>query len=277
MPLPTQPPALSLALAGIQSAGAPAADLRERIPWVRKIGFSAVHLNAAAPGIRPRDLDRSARRDLAAIIRREGLDLSGADLWIPPEHFLEPAQCDRAIAATLGTIELLADMAGLVRGMGSATARPVLSLALPGSMTEAALGELTGAADRAGVRIADHTLPHRTASPRFEPAIGIGIDPAALLASGLDPAAQVSALGARVASARLSDVARNIGGGRVIPGSREGKLDLLAYAIALATSEYRGWIVADTRSLTQPEASATAVCESWRGALAPGAPGSSAR
>jgi sugar phosphate isomerase/epimerase len=262
--MPQTPRSLSLSLCGFTPSAAAGENLREVIPWVRATGFAAVHLNAAAAGIRPRDLDRSARRDLAAIIRREGLDLSGADLWIPPEHFTEASNSDRAVTAVQSCIEYIAEIAGLVRGIGSAAHRPVLSIALPPALADSILLEIAAAADRAGVRIADHTVPLREANQRIEPAIGIGIDPAALLASGLDPAGQVFALGTRVASARLSDVSRSIGGGRIVPGSREGKLDLLGYSVALATSEFAGHIIADLRSLPQPEAAAAGMLETWR-------------
>lgn len=267
MPPAAQPPALSLALAGLQPAGTAPADLREIIPRARATGFAAIHLNTAARGIRPRDLDRSARRDLAAIIRREGLDLSGSDLWIPPEHFTDPGHSDRAVTATLGSIELVAELASLVRGIGSTAPRPVLSVALPSGVAGAILSGLAAAAERAGVRIADHAVPLRAADPSIEPAVGIGLDSASLLAAGLDPVSQVSANARRLASARLSDVSRSIGGGRVIPGSREGKLDLLAYSVSLMTAEYSGWVVADTRSLADPDSAAALMLANWRNSL----------
>jgi len=260
---------LSLALSAFTSTGAADSGLRETVPWAQRAGFAAVQLNAAAPGIRPRDLDRSARRDLAAIIRREGLDLSGADLWIPPEHFTDPVLADRAISAVTGAVELIADLATLVRGTGSAAPRPVLAVTLPPATADSTLTEFAAVADRAGVRIADHAVPPRPSNPAIEPAIAVGIDPAATLASGLDPAAQASTLAARIASARLSDVSRHVGGGRVVPGSRDGRLDLLAYSIALTTSGFKGHIIADARSLPQPRAAAAAMLEAWRNAPAP--------
>ncbi len=253
-------PPLSLALGGLQAGDASPAGLRDLVPWARSIGFAAGHLNAAAPGLRARELDRSARRDLAATIRREGLDLSGADLWIPPEHFSDPAQVDRAAGAAIAAMELVAELACLVRGIGSVAARPCISIVLPENLSGAVKSQLATAADKAGVRLADHApVAERTPST----GIDAGIDPAAALSAGKDPASLVSKLGPALASGRLSDLSRHVGGGRVVPGSRDGRLDLLAYIVALTTIEYTGWVVADTRSLAQPNAAAAAMVEAW--------------
>src|SRR5690606_31780409 len=67
---PMETPRLGIAMAGLDSERLglnPTAphETRALIDWARASGFAAVQLNAAAPGIRPRDLDRSGRRDLA--------------------------------------------------------------------------------------------------------------------------------------------------------------------------------------------------------------------
>lgn len=252
-------PPLSIALCGLLPSAPSGPGPREQIPWARTAGFDAVHLNVAAPGVRPRELDRSARRDLAAIIRREGLALSGADLWLPPEHLLTPAHADRALAALTNAIDLIAELSTLVRGIGARGTRPVLSTLLPPELSADALDILASAAEHAGIRIADHALPPREPNPRIEPALGIGIDPAAALAAGHDPAALVSRLADRLASARLSDISRTLGGGRVTPGSKDGKLDLLAYAVALTTTQFETFLCVDTRSLSSHDAPESAV------------------
>jgi sugar phosphate isomerase/epimerase len=191
-----------------------------------------VQLDAALPGIRPRELDRSARRDLASLLRRSQLDLSGLDLWVPPAHFLDPAQQDRAVSAVVGGLELAAELARLL------SATPVLSTALPDKVPPALLDSVRAAADLHGCTLADHAFP----SHGGEGPLAIGIDPAELLAARLDPAAEVSRLPATPAAARLSDYAN---AGRVTPG--KGQLDVLAYHIALSTKGYRGFTVVDLR------------------------------
>ena len=245
LPLPRLP--LSLALVGISSAEI-GVDPRAQITWAGGAGFNAVQLNAAASTVRPRDLDRSGRRDLAALMRRSGLLSSGVDLFIPPAHVTEPAHADRAIAALLGAISLSAELAGLTGGT------PIVSTELPrGPAADSAIHTIAEAAQSHGVRIADCAWPpsdrHGPESP-----IGVGVDPAAIFLVGesggeaaRDPAAAVSTLRGRLASVRLSDIASS---GRVAPGS--GRLDELAYVVAIATSAFRGSLVVDLRGLRRP-------------------------
>ncbi len=94
-------------------------DARDRIEAARRLGCRAVHLDAML--LKPRDLDRSARRDLAAYLRRAELAVTGWDLIIPAAHWADPARVDRAVAATLAAIDLAdeirrlwADAAGVV-------------------------------------------------------------------------------------------------------------------------------------------------------------------
>src|SRR4051812_47398878 len=123
-------PELSVSLAGLESsAEAPwAAGPRAAIEWAAAAGFRSVTLDGAAPGVRARDLDRSGRRDLAALLRRRGIGFAGIALWIPPEPLLAPAKTERALGAALGAIELAADLSRLEAGT-----TPVLHLIPPAS------------------------------------------------------------------------------------------------------------------------------------------------
>lgn len=260
-----------MALAGLDPAGlgiaAPATrddrggEVRALMGWARARGFRAVQLNAATPGLRPRDLDRSARRDLAATIRRHGLACSGLDLWIPPEHFDRPEHLDRAVASLLGAIDLAHELATLADGsvVTAQAARPgVVSVVLPDPLRPDVAASISERAQARNVRVADHAWPVRE---QPLPALDVGLDPAAILARGDDPAVAASRLGKRVASARLSDIARTgaggVGaamvGGRVAPGARAGSLDPLAYLVALVTAGYRGHAVVDLRAVPRQD------------------------
>jgi sugar phosphate isomerase/epimerase len=258
---PSASPALSLALIGLESA-AIGADPRAQIAWAGETGFGAVQLDATAPSVRPRELDRSARRDLASTMRRAGLASSGVDLFIPPAHLLDPAHADRAIAAMLGAIELAAQLADLTGGV------PVLSTRLPheaGART--AIDTLAEHALAHGVRVADHAWPPDESIPGASP-IGVGLDPASMFLADpeADPAAAASRLGERVAGARLADLDAD---GRAAPG--DGRLDELAYAVALSTGAYAGRLVLDLRGLARQASVARAVLERL------GGPGGSSR
>lgn len=229
------------------------------LTWARSIGAPAVQLNAATPGIRPRDLDRSARRDLAATLRREGLNCSGLDLWIPPEHFTDAAHADRAVASVLGAIDLAADLAALAGGsiVSTRPVRPgVVSLLLPAETPADLLAAITERAQSRGVLLADHHWPPRDSSSS---ALLIGLDPVAILSAREDPAASAAKLAARAASARIADLARSIG---QTPGTRvelgRGQFDHFAYLVSLAAASYTGSAVIDCRGLRDPARSAAA-------------------
>ncbi|HYE62225.1 MAG TPA: hypothetical protein VD997_09530 [Phycisphaerales bacterium] len=222
----------SLSLTGITEPVTDAPGPRALIEWGAALGYRAVQLDAALPGIRPRELDRSGRRDLASLLRRSQLEFSGLDLWIPAAHFLDPAQQDRAVSAVVGALELTAELARLTSGT------PLVSIALPEKTAPTLLDSLRSAAELHGSTLADHSWPSRGG----EGPLAIGIDPAELLAARLDPAAEVPRLPVTPAAARLSDYAN---AGRVAPG--RGQLDVLAYQIALSTKGYRGFAVVDLR------------------------------
>jgi len=209
---------------------------REAITWAAKMGYRAIQIDASVPGIRPRELDRSARRDVASLLRRLQLAFSGVDLWIPSGHFADLAHAGRATEAVLQAADFAADIARL-----NADSFAVVSIALGPNTPMTVIAELARAADRYGVSIADHRWP---SEKEGELALPRGVDPAAILMGGGDPAAEVSRGAAIPAAARLSD-ANAVG--RVAAG--EGRLDVLAYEVALATRGYGGAIVVDLRGV----------------------------
>ena len=260
------PPPLSLALVDLPAPVTPGSDLfREQIAFARRAGFRAVQLNAAAPGVRPRDLDRSARRALASLLKRSELALSGVDLWIPPEHFLDAAHVDRAAAATLAAIELAADLDRLIVGAVTATAAGdgrVVSTSLPAGVNDAVIAAITERAVDCGARVADYGPAAPTyATPGV---IGLGFDPAAALLSGNAAsgtnAAGMMTLPPGLITARLTDASSF---GRVIPGAHGGRLDMLAYAMSLVAASFRGHVTLDTRGLSEPLHAAVAGKSAW--------------
>ncbi|MGE3108496.1 MAG: hypothetical protein AB7G11_11840 [Phycisphaerales bacterium] len=264
-------PPLALALAGLPRE--PRAEpLRDHLDLAASIGYRFVTLDASLPGTRPRELDRSARRDLAALLRRRELSCAGIDLWIPPDHFTAPAQQDRALAAVLAAIDFAADLARLsdsaVVSTAPSSATGCLSLSLPPDAPPDLLAQADTRAQTCGVRIANHATP--LADPRPDhPSIGAGIDPAALLLASSDPAAvalsfATSRSHSPLALARLSDASTV---SRVHVGSRDGRLDLLAYALALVTIEYPFPVPVELRGLTHPPAAARDAFSAWHGAL----------
>ena len=189
---------------------------------------------------RARDLSDSGRRDLAATLRRKALAISGIDIWIPPDHFVDPAQVDRALAAVRETVELAAVLG-----------RCPVSLTLPSPGAEATdfggvVESLTDHAMRHGVHVANHAVAVSSLHD-----LGIGIDPAALLGHGRDPARQVVAHAPRLISARLCDLLRS-GVRGPVGNSPEARFDVLAYRVALTTAAYSRPVVVDGRQWPDP-------------------------
>jgi sugar phosphate isomerase/epimerase len=227
----------SLSIAGIVepvSGGGP----RGLIAWAAGLGYRAVQLDAAMSGLRPRELDRSGRRDLAAFLRRQELVLSGLDLWVPESHFADPAHQDRAAGAVKAALELSAELSRLTDGA------PVVSVQLPEKAPPVLVEELAREAERVGAVLADY-------GDGAWDQVGKGVDPAAVLAAGGDPAQVVSRLPSAPSAARLSDFSAGV---RV--GLGKGKLDLVAYGAALVTKGFTGYCPVDLRGVRGQAAAA---------------------
>lgn len=241
-----EPIPLSLALAETPEANAP----RAALAWAREQGFAWVQLDAAQRDVRPRELGDSARRDLAAAASRAEVRIGGIDLWIPPKHFLSPQHTDRAVAAVIDAVGLLGD---LIRLRAAEPGSPV-SITFPKGVSSLVVDAIAAASDRAGVVVADHSA---------EPAAGaaVGIDPAIRLMAGADPAV----VGPSVVAARLNDANAM---GRCAVGS--GNLNVLEYAVALSTNNWRRPVVLDLRGLPDPLVGLDRGRSAWDGAMSPG-------
>lgn len=232
------------ALALAPTLGAFPSPPRPAFERLAAMGFRHVQLSASQDGLRPRELDRSARRDLLATMRRHELSVGGIDIWIPAAHFLDVARIDRAVA-------LVGEAIGLAEDLG----RCPVSCTLPGQEAGVQVLEaLVAAAEQRGVRLADHALPPSDAAD-------VGIDPAACLAVGTDPAAAILRAGSRVASVRLSDLLAT--GLRGPIGGPDGRLDVTAYRVAIDVAGYTRAVVVDARQWTDPWAGLAQTRETW--------------
>jgi len=208
---------------------------RRALDWALETGAKGVQIDATMNGLRARDLDQSARRDLAAVLRRAGAACSGLDLWIPQNHFADAANQGRAVDAVHDACGLAADL----RRLGVIEDVPSISIATLAETPAGVIDRLALTAEHLGVRIADHRWPNAPAHP-----IGVGIDPAAILMAGGEPSSVVTKLREPPASARLSDASAI---GRCVPG--RGRLKLDEYDVALTIVGYAGWLIADLRGI----------------------------
>lgn len=236
------------------SAGAP----RQVLQQMGRLGFQAVQLDATLSGLRPRELDASARRDLAATVARAGLQISGVDFFIPSEHYHQPEHLDRAAQAALSACALAGELG-----------RVPLCINLPiGQADEALVEALITAADAGGVRLAVHHDADVQAlgdwlAPFDTQHISAAIDPAALLMARTDPVDALQQLGGALGIARLSDARQGqADAGRLPIG--QGDLDLLSYRVSVDLAQARsGPVVLDLRGLANPLAVASASQSAW--------------
>jgi hypothetical protein len=246
-------PDIAVGLSGLpaQAGRAWGAATADSCVWVREQGVRAVALDASRHDTRARDLGRSARRDVAALLRRTELDLAGIDLWIPPEHFVDDTKNQRAIDTVALTAALAGELARLVGGRSV----PVVSVTLPGDLDDRVRGEIGAAADRHGAVVADHT----PGGVRRAAGIGVGVDPAACLLAGESPGKRAVA-GGDAAFLRLSDVNAT---GRCAVGADGARLDLTGYAGACLTVGGR-WITLDARGVGDPARAVAGGVAAWR-------------
>lgn len=228
---------------------------RDTIDTIASLGVRGIVLDATAPGLRPRELTRSARRDIASILRRHELELAGIDLWIPPPHFTDPATSQRAIDATTNALEMGAELAPLVGGRS----RSIVSLVLPEELSESAHTTLGAIAQHHGCALADHRI---MGDKDGVPGIGIGIDPVFYLTDGQSPAKAITRAGSDLVSARLSDTNAM---GRCVLSALGSKLDLTGYAGALIVSGQE-WVTLDLRGLEDPIRATSQGINAWRDA-----------
>lgn len=221
------------------------AEPRELIGQVSGWGGRAIVLDATAKGLRPRELDRTARRDLGATLRRNELHFAGIDFFLPPEHLVNAALVDRAMSAITQAMELTAELASLTSG------HALVRTCLHANSNDEILESLGRASERSGVVLADHRWPPGAGTPAQ---VGIGIDPALVLAAGSEPGAELLKLPGPVVAARLSDWS-----GVTRVGVGDGRLDQNAYLVSLMAKGYHGELVLDLRGVADQERAARRV------------------
>jgi len=225
------------------------ADLRAVLGHLHRCGLRAVQLTASGPrGLRPRSLDASARRDLAATLRRHELLASGVDLWIPPEDLIAPETVDRVLDAISGSMDLLRDLGA------AAAASAAVTVPWPEDGTVAAevASECVRRSVASGIRLAVMT------PAEIPTGMVRAVDPPAWWRAGGDP---IAAVADRAAAPRLCD---EVAGVRSAPGPG-GRLDVTAYRIACEVADAHRPVVADLRGLQPAGVALTSMRAAWGG------------
>lgn len=181
-------PVLACALRGVSRR---VGGARAGLAWCAARGVRRVMLDATDRELRPRTLDRSARRDLAALLRRHELETTGIDLLVPAEHFEDGALVDRALSAAVAAVGLVSELASL----GACGPDPAVCVAVGAQTDEAVLESLSSAGERGGVRVVLLT-PMEGVSP-------IALELGPMVRAGVDGAGRIAALGTRVGLVRV--------------------------------------------------------------------------
>lgn len=225
-----EPPALAPTVAAIPLPP------REALHTVATSGYQHVQLSATQSELRPRELDRSARRDLVTLMRRLELTCAGIDFLIPPEHYLDPARADRAVAAAFSAIDLAGDM-------GRVTVTVELPAAVIQSESRSNPADLLQAiiqhGQRVGVVIANLVYPALTVD-----GLGVAIDIATVASKRVSASAALTAAGRDLASVRCSGATE---AGARIPFGPISRIDPLEVQVALSIAGYQDAIVLDAR------------------------------
>jgi sugar phosphate isomerase/epimerase len=89
---------------------APLGEPAAAIAWASSRSFRGVQLSVKQPGMRPRDIGPSARRDLRATLTRHEVVASGIDALVPTSHLVDPQHSERAVDAICAACELAAEL-----------------------------------------------------------------------------------------------------------------------------------------------------------------------
>jgi len=236
-------------------------SFKETLGQLSSQGFSSVQLDATLQGVRPRELDRRARKDLAGSISRAGLAMAGLDLFIPRQHFLDAEHVDRALSAACDAIELAGELGHLP-----------LSLSLPVTTMDADVCHaILSAGDGHGVKLIVHQEDDADGLSDWMKnvagdAAAPGLDPAAALGSRVDPVELAQGWSNQIVVGRLSDTQVGLAdGSRLAVG--EGGLQLMLYRLSMDMAANRhGPMLLDLRGLSDPWAAANKSKQAWESA-----------
>jgi sugar phosphate isomerase/epimerase len=226
-----------------------APDPRHGLEVASTLPVRGVQVSASQPGTRPRDLDRSGRRDLLAAARRRELEIVGIDVWVPSDRLLEGATIDDAVGQLIEAVELAADLG-----------RVAVSTRFPLEGVDDAISTVVAVAGRLGVAVIDHAASGRlivpgaveagAPAPLVTPAVeglGVGVDPPAWLVAGLD---LLEAAGQGIDALRLADLTTD--GMRVPPGDADGRVDPATLVAIARTGGFEGCPLIDARRWSHP-------------------------
>ena len=167
-------------------------DAKEAMLAAARLQFRAIEMPASEGETSPRSLSTSGRRHLARFVEGLGLSLPALRADFAQLRFTDPAALEERIERTCEILELAADLnVSIVTAASGALTHP--RTGVPSDLAIAALRRIGEFADSRDVVFAlrpSHDPPDRLAAVLDAvrcPHIRLGLDPAALVMSGVNP------------------------------------------------------------------------------------------
>jgi sugar phosphate isomerase/epimerase len=224
-------------------------DAKSALRQAAQMEFRAVELPAAEGETTPESLSSSGRRHLQRLVADLGLDMSALSADFPGLRLSDSTSSDERVERTGASLALAADMAvPLVTASVGALTHP--QTGQPSDAAISALrriGEFADSRDRIFAIRPSHDTVDRLAAVLAAvgcPWIRIGLDPAAMLMSGVNPLATMQRIGPQVSLIHMRDA---VPGHPDHPGQEtrlgEGEVDVRGLLAALNEWEYQGPLI----------------------------------
>ena len=230
---------------------------RDAFRQAAELGFRSVEFATVAGDLAPQQLSHSGRRHLLRVIEGFGLQTAALVADVPGQRLTDPRTVEERVTRTLQVIDLAADLdVRIITASVGALTHPE-----SGAISELALEALRRMGEYADDRGRIFALrPSHDAGERLEsvlkavgcPAIQVGLDPAALIMSGVSPLEIVQRFAQGIALVHARD---GSAGGADHSGREtrlgEGDVDFETVLASLEAAQYRGaYILRRTDSQT---------------------------
>jgi sugar phosphate isomerase/epimerase len=223
-----------------------------------ELKFHVVELPAVMGEAAPRNLSSSGRRHLARYVEGLGLGVAALAADMPALRLTDSSTVDERVARTCEIIDLAKDLkVRIVTASVGALTHP--ETGEPSPLAAEALHRIGEYADARGAVYAirpSHDAGDRVVRVLDElrcPSIQIGLDPAAMVMSGVNPFDAVERLADRVALLHARDATAGL---TDRPGREtrygEGEVDFVGILAMLEAAEYRGAFIVRRCDIVHP-------------------------
>lgn len=224
-------------------------DAKSALRMAAQMEFHAIEVPAAQGETTPQELSPSGRRHLQRMVADLGLRVSALSADFPGLRLSDPRAIDERVERTCAILDLAADLSVpiVTAGVGALT-HP--QTGQPSEAAVAALrriGEFADSRDRVFSIRPSYDSAERVAAVLNAvgcPLIKVGIDPAAMVMTGVNPMTSLQQFGPQVSMIHVRDA---VTGQPDRPGQEtrlgEGEVDLGGLVMGLRDFEYHGPLI----------------------------------